>query len=137
MTEDQLELLQEARDSISASKILLDSGHSNYAASRAYYAMFYIAEAFLEGKGLAFSKHSAVISAFGNYFARTGKVPIEFHRFLVDAQALRTLGDYGPRNAVEPEQANVQISRAESFLKLAEQIIGKIPSDSTDAEIND
>jgi uncharacterized protein (UPF0332 family) len=37
--------------------------------------MFYIAEAFLEGKGLSFSKHSAVIAAFGREFAKTQLVP--------------------------------------------------------------
>ena len=57
---------------------------SDFAESRAYYAMFYIVEAFLEGEGMSFSKHSAVISAFGREFARTNRVPVEFHRFLID-----------------------------------------------------
>ena len=35
MTEDQLELLQQARDSISAARLLLDNGYPDYAASRA------------------------------------------------------------------------------------------------------
>jgi len=64
MTDDQLDLLQEARDSVSAAKLLLGGGYAGYAASRAYYAMFYIAEAFLEGEGMSFSKHSAIIAAF-------------------------------------------------------------------------
>ena len=67
----------------------------DYAASRAYYAMFYIAEAFLEGEGMSFSSHAAVIGAFGREFARTGRLPAEFHRFLIDAQDLRNSGDYG------------------------------------------
>jgi len=58
-------LLLKARQSISAAQVLLHNGYSDYAAARAYYAMFYVAEAFLEGEGLSFSKHSAVISAFG------------------------------------------------------------------------
>ena len=45
MTDDQRELLQEARDSVSAARVLLDAGYPGYAASRAYYAMFYVAEA--------------------------------------------------------------------------------------------
>ena len=70
MTDDQLELLKKARDSLSAATLLLDSGFPGYAASRAYFSMFYIAEAFLEGEGLSFSKHAAVIAAFGRHFAR-------------------------------------------------------------------
>jgi len=64
------------------------NGFPDYAASRAYYAMFYIAEAFLDGEGMSFSSHAAVIGAFGREFARTGRVPAEFHRFLIDAQDL-------------------------------------------------
>lgn len=128
MTEDQRELLLEARDSIAAAKLLVSGEYPGYAASRAYYAMFYIAEAFLEGEGLSFSKHSAVISAFGREFARTGKVPPEFHRFLMEAQELRHSGDYGSRNEVNFEQAEEQIVRAGEFLKLAEAIIGPIHS---------
>ncbi len=123
MTDEQLELLQEARDSIAAAKLLLQGEYPGYAASRAYFAMFYIAEAFLEGEGLSFSKHSAVISAFGREFARSGKVPTEFHRFLMEAQELRHSGDYGIRSAVNYEQAVEQITRAEQFLLLAERFL--------------
>lgn len=37
--------------------------------------MFYLAEAFLDTEGLQFSKHKAVISAFGRDFANTDRVP--------------------------------------------------------------
>lgn len=88
--------------------------------------MFYIAEAFLEGENLAFSKHSAVIAAFGREFARTNRLPVELHRFLIEAQALRNTGDYGQFNAVTLEQATEQISRAGSFLAIAQREIGQI-----------
>jgi len=127
MTEDQQELLEEARESISAAALLLGGGYPGYAVSRAYYAMFYIAEAFLEGQGMSFSKHSAVIAAFGQHFAQTGKVPPEFHRFLLEAFELRHKGDYGLRHAIAYEQAQEQIARAEEFLRLAERLIGKLP----------
>jgi len=119
MTEDQKDLLEEARDSIAAADLLLAGGFQGYAVSRAYYAMFYIAEAFLEGLGLSFSKHSAVIAAFGQHFAQTGKVPVEFHRFLLEAFELR--------HAVAYDQAQEQIARARRFLELAENLIGALP----------
>lgn len=127
MTEDQLELLQKARQSLSAARLLLAGGYPEYAASRAYYTMFYIAEAFLEGEGMSFSRHSAVIAAFGQYFARTARVPVEFHRFLIEAQALRNAADYGQLNAVTVDQATQQLTRAEQFLELAENLIGPLP----------
>jgi uncharacterized protein (UPF0332 family) len=128
VTEDQLELLLKASQSLSAAKVLLDNGFPDYAASRAYYTMFYIAEAFLEGEGMSFSSHAAVISAFGREFARTGRVPVEFHQFLIRAQDLRNAGDYGQLNAVTAQQATEQITRAEQFLELAQNLIGTLPS---------
>jgi len=77
----------------------------NPATSRAYYSMFYIAEAFLEGEGLSCSKYAAVIVAFGREFAKPRRVPQNFHRFLIEAQELRTTGDYGQLNAVTDDQA--------------------------------
>ena len=124
MTDEQAELILKAQQSLDAATLLLNNNFADYATSRAYYAMFYLAEAFLEGEGLSFSKHSAVISAFGREFAKTGRVPVEFHQFLIEAQELRTTGDYGQLNAVTPEQAAEQIDHATQFVDLARQAIG-------------
>lgn len=126
MTDEQRELLLKAQQSLDAAKLLLSNNYPDYATSRAYYSMFYIAEAFLEGEALPFSKHSAVIAAFGREFAKTQRVPPDFHRFLIEAQELRTTGDYGQLNAVTIDQATEQIDRAEQFLALAIQAIGTI-----------
>ncbi|OIO88430.1 MAG: DNA-binding protein [Anaerolineae bacterium CG2_30_64_16] len=105
MTADQLDLLRKAQNSLRAARVLLDNGYPDYAAPRAYFTMFYVAEAFLEGEGLAFSKHSAVIAAFGQHFIRIGRAPVEFHRFLLEAQQVRHAGDYGLLHSVKPDQA--------------------------------
>lgn len=94
MTDEQRKLLLKAQQSLEAAKLLLTNYYPDYATSRAYYTMFYIAEVFLEGEGLCFSKHSAVIAAFGREFAKSQRVPPDFHRFLIEAQELRTAGDY-------------------------------------------
>ena len=78
--------------------------------------MFYVAEAFLLNEGLTFSSHAAVISAFGRDFARTGRVPVEFHRYLIDAQDLRNQGDYDIDSAITEAEANQLIAQAEQFL---------------------
>jgi len=121
---EQFDLLLKASQSVSAAKVLLENNYPDYAASRAYYGMFYIAQAFLIGEDMSFSSHAGVISAFGRDFARTGKVPIEFHRFLIDAQDLRNTGDYGQLNAISREEANEQIINAEKFIQLAENVLG-------------
>ena len=75
MTKEQQFLVQKSQDSLRAAKLLATEGMADFAVSRAYYAMFYIAEAFLLQKNLSFSKHSVVISKFGEYFVRTNQIP--------------------------------------------------------------
>ncbi len=74
MTSGQSALLQKATDNTQAARLLVEGDFYDISISRAYYAMFYIAEAFLLSKGFTFSKHSAVISAFGQYFAKTDEI---------------------------------------------------------------
>ena len=123
MTEEQHRLVEQARESVSAARLLQQAGHHGFAASRAYYAMFYVAEALLLGKGLTFSKHSAVHAAFGEHFVKTGVVKADFHRALIRAMAVRHVGDYGGPDSVTPEEAEEQLKRAQDFLSLAERLL--------------
>lgn len=125
MTDEQTALVAKARESVQAARLLAREGYHDFAASRAYYAMFYLAQAFLLGEGLAFSKHSAVIAAFGKHFAHAGKLPPEFHRYLIEAQDARNVGDYQIGPALTGPQAILQITRAQQFLELAEGLTGK------------
>ncbi|WP_083993504.1 HEPN domain-containing protein [Picosynechococcus sp. PCC 8807] len=115
----QQNLMSKATESLEATKLLRDNQYFDYSVSRAYYTIFYLAEAFLEGEAKTFSSHAAVISAFGRDFAKLGKVPREFHRFLIDAQSLRQTGDYGKFQAISAYQANQQIENATKFLTFA------------------
>lgn len=124
MTPEQRELLLQARESADAAKLLQTQGYHGFAASRAYYAMFYVAEAFLLGKGLTFSKHGGVLAAFGEHFAKPGIVPPELHRYLLRGMQVRHTGDYGMARKVTLEEAAEQIARAEEFLELAARLVG-------------
>jgi len=90
MTLEQAALLKKAKDSLDASRLLVERAFYDFAVSRAYYSMFYIAEAFLFGEGLSFSKHSAVIAAFGQHFIRTGRVSQGCHRYLIEGEDSRS-----------------------------------------------
>lgn len=120
MTPEQQALLDKAQRSMNAAKSLLEQGFYDFAVSRAYYAMFYVAEALLDREGLAFSSHAAVISAFGQYLARPGKVPAQYHRQLIDAQAQRTRADYDPQPNLSEQDAEILINQAQSFLITAQ-----------------
>jgi uncharacterized protein (UPF0332 family) len=122
------DLLVQAQESLAAAKMLHRGGYYGFAAARAYYAMFYVAEAFLLDKGLAFGKHSAVIAAFGEHFTKTGIVPPEFHRYLIRGLQVRHAGDYGKARSVTAEEAALQINLAGQFLDLAAQHFGSFPN---------
>jgi len=90
--------------------------------------MFYVVQAILLGKGLAFSKHGAVHAAFGEHFVKTGVVEAEFHRYLIRGMAVRHAADYGRPDSVPPEEAQQQIDHAHEFLELAERLLGAAPT---------
>lgn len=79
-------LIDKAKESLGAAQEILRDGYDDFAASRAYYAMFYVAEALLLLMGQSHSKHSAVVSAFGREYAKGGILDPKFHRWLIDAQ---------------------------------------------------
>lgn len=126
MTSEQAALVRKVKESVEAAKLLAEQGYYEFAVSRAYYSMFYIASAFLLGKGLTFSKHSTVIAKFGEHFIKTGRVPVEFHRYLIKAENSRIVGDYDTGQSLTPSHAELQINRAEQFLELVERELGPI-----------
>jgi len=123
MTEDQAGLLAKARDSTRGAELLARDGLYDFAVSRAYYAMFYAAEAILLGEGLRLSSHAAVISAFGQRFAKSGRLPAELHHFLIDAQDSRTQGDYEIHPTQSADDAALAISRARDFIAQTERYL--------------
>ena len=82
--------------------------------------MFYIAEALLLSHSLSFSSHSAVIAAYGKEFARHKALDPIFHRYLMDAQDARQIGDYGIESHVPATEATETIQHGKEFLEAAE-----------------
>ncbi|MBA4380572.1 MAG: DNA-binding protein [Anaerolinea sp.] len=115
------ELLERARQSQKAAAKLLHSGFTNFAASRAYYALFYVAQSLLLSKGLSFSSHSAVIAAFGKEFAKTNTMNPDFHRYLLEAQDRRNIGDYGMLGTLSKEEVLEIINWSKRLIKAAEK----------------
>ena len=95
MNDTTVKLLDKATRSIAAGESALTDGHIEAAANRAYYAMFYVAEALLNERGLTFRKHAGVHSAFGEHFARQGMLDARYHRWLLAAFNKRVAADYG------------------------------------------
>lgn len=112
-------LLDKADRAIEAARALLDSVGPEFAAGRAYYAMFYVAEALLHERGQRFSKHSAVHAAFGNTFAKPALLDPRYHRWLLDAFDVRLQDDYEALGVVNEELVERMLEQARGFLDAA------------------
>lgn len=94
MKDELRTLIDKATRSLQASQELFALGHFDFAASRAYYALFYASEALLLRKGLKFSKHTAIISGIFDHCVQPGDLPRTYHQTLHLAFKLRQRGDY-------------------------------------------
>lgn len=125
MNEYTRQLLDKAIDTIEGAELLLEHEKTDIAAGRAYYALFYIAEALLNEKGLQFSKHGDVIGAYGKEFSKTKLLDQKFHRWLIEGQDTRLLGDYHVNTKIEMDIVADMINQAREFLEAAQMYLGK------------
>jgi uncharacterized protein (UPF0332 family) len=116
-------LLDKAGHAIRAAEILLDAEERDFAAGRAYYAMFYVAEALLLERGKRFRKHSAVHAAFGEQFTKAGLLESKYHRWLLDAFDRRIVSDYDTTGELSPHEVRETINRAKEFLTQANRFL--------------
>lgn len=123
MKEVARKFLEKSGQSVAAAEHLLVDGYRDFAASRAYYAMFYAAQALLSEQGRRFRKHGGVHAAFGQHFAKTGLMDAKFHRWLLDAFDKRVKGDYGVDEVLARGDADSLIAQAREFLEEAGRLL--------------
>lgn len=125
MKEGSRDLLGKAERAIQAAQALLDSVGAEFAAGRAYYAMFYTAEALLHERDQRFSKHSGVHAAYGKEFAKSGLLDPKFHRWLLDAFDARVQDDYEAGSLVSSERVEEMLQQARTFLDAATRLLSE------------
>ncbi len=113
------DLLRKAQRYIESARLLREAGDRDSAVSRAYYAAFYLAEVLLNTLGRSFSSHRAVISAFGQEFAKTGRLDVRFHRLLISAFEKRQRADYLADAGLDDAEVAQLIADVESFASAA------------------
>lgn len=117
------ELLSKAEQSINASELLYKDGFIDFSASRSYYTMFYTLEALLLSRNLSYSKHSAVISAFGKEYIKPGIFDKKYHQFVINAFDLRNNGDYGAMNSITKEEAYNLIEQSKELYNIIKKYL--------------
>lgn len=118
-----ISLLERAKKYLKSAELLLKEGDYESSVSRSYYAMFFCAEAVLLTKGLTFSSHKGVITAFGKYFVKTGTFPKEMSKELNRAFEKRQLGDYEFTFVIEKEEAKNLLDSAKKFVSEIESYL--------------
>ena len=119
-------LIERAAKYVRSADILLNEGDYESCVSRAYYAMFYTAEAALLTKGLTFSSHKGVISAFGKHLIQTGEMPKEMSRELHRAFEKRQLSDYEFTFVIAREEAEEILVAAGDFVRAVRDYLGNM-----------
>jgi uncharacterized protein (UPF0332 family) len=124
LKEEAIALLEKAERSIRNAEKTMEDGDLDFAASRAYYAMFYVADALLGEKDMHFSKHGGTHGAFAQHFVKTGEFDAKYQQWLVSAFNQRMLGDYGTTSEFNKEDVQEIIEHAREFLKTAQTYLG-------------
>jgi uncharacterized protein (UPF0332 family) len=114
--------LERAHRALKTGHLALEDQDYIGAVNRAYYAIFYAANALLSTMGLERSKHSGVIAAFRQHFVKTGLIEAEYSRFYGAAMDDRHSGDYSLEE-LDWEKAQRDLEWAERFVKRAERAL--------------
>ena len=119
------EYLGRAHRALKTGRLALADQDYIAAVNRAYYAIFYAANALLATKGLERSKHSGVIAAFREHFVKTGLIEAEYSRLYGATMDDRHLGDYSFEELTH-EKAQRDLEWAEHFVKRIVQALQEI-----------
>jgi uncharacterized protein (UPF0332 family) len=125
MTDEVILYLGKAEHALKVTEKLADEGFASDAASKIYYAMFYAAQALLKAEGIDVIKHSAVESALGYHFAKTGKMDARFHRMFIEARKIREIADYDILEDVAEPVTTVKIEEGREFLGEVKRLLGQ------------
>lgn len=123
---DQVEvLLKKAQKFVQSAAVLLELEDFDSCASRAYFAMFYAAQAVLLRSGYEIGSNHGVRSSFMAAFVDTQQLPARAGEALDRAAALQETGDYGARFAVSREDAEWVLAESEAFVNSLARLVAQ------------
>jgi len=113
--------IENAREMLEVAQNNLANSFYSSSVNRAYYAIFYAANAVLATKGLARNKHSAVMSVFRQYFVKTGIFDAELSKIYGDVIEDRNEGDYELDVSITLEEIKADLEGAKRFVEEVEK----------------
>ena len=115
--------LARAHQMLDTGRLTLDHQDLITTVNRAYYAVFYAANALLATRHLERSKHSGVIAAFREHFIKTGLIELEYSDWYGITLDTRQRGDYTLELALDERRARELIEQAERFVNRVERYL--------------
>jgi uncharacterized protein (UPF0332 family)/predicted nucleotidyltransferase len=92
-------------------------------ANRAYYAIFYAANAMLATNGLQRTKHPSVLAAFRDLYIKTGEIEASYIRDYEETMKRRHMSDYDLNSAVSADFVRVGLEAAQRFTSRVERYL--------------
>jgi uncharacterized protein len=117
--------LEQADESLEAARTLFVKKLIRPSINRAYYAMFYAVLALLAQGKKETSKHSGAIALFDRDFVKQGIFKKDYSRWLHDAFDLRQRSDYAAEYHASPEDAEITMKNAETFVDSVKKVLSK------------
>lgn len=122
--------LSKARRALASARLLLSDGDTDGACNRAYYAMFDVATAALvalepEVNPEGIRTHNGLLSAFGRFLVKTGRLDGDLGRALNQVERIRLLADYTGQ-PIDWAKANWAVDEAERFLANVSAFVLKV-----------
>ena len=121
-TEIQSYLDRAQQDLLAAEQILNDSFY-HVTVTRAYYAMFYAAQALLISQNVRRHRHAGVLSAFSEHFIKTGLIETEYAKYLGQAFESRLDSDSDITFTTDQALAEKVLYSARQFVHRAEHYL--------------
>ena len=124
MKAEVLKFIERADHALEVAAALEKDGYPADAASKTYYAMFYAAQALLKSEGIDVIRHSAVESALGYHFAKTGRIDPKYHKMLINARNIREVADYDIQEEIVGRDASLKLEEGKAFVAAVKELLG-------------
>ena len=102
-TENILEEIERANESMKAADLLFDNGFIRDSVAKLYYSLLYTIRAMLLTKGLEPKSHEGALRLFGLHFVKQGIFKAKDSHIFSKLMKYRQEADYNPSYMFEPE----------------------------------
>lgn len=119
------QLLTKSQQYLRSAAVLLEVGDYDSSVSRAYFAMFYAAQAALLTTGATVKSRRSVRSAFTEHFVQNGRFPQRAADVLNQAYEMQETADYAQRPVVSEDEAERTLGEAEAFIGSIDGLVNR------------